>query len=510
MRLAAALLLLAALARGGDDARERFRAAYRDDLPPERRREALLELARADTPAAADLLFDVWEQLEKESGKLRRDLVGLRAKIRDLRRRERTGRAKPEDVDREVRALDERDVELNAPLAAHEGARAAILAGLAGLKAPVTPAWPAERGLGRARSPLLLRAAAERVAAGEADGVAAVLAALERARDAGQAVALLDALAANGGKIGAPGLPAVIRRLSDRDAAVRAAAARATARSALPEGVAALVQQVRREADRSGAQREMLDALRILTGANPGDDPAAWAAWWRDHEAEVMGGKTVLGQGKPAAAKSDQGRFYGIPQVEERIIYVLDSSGSMIVSMQNPKFVSGGPVAARDDEDSRFDAATRELLRAAKSLRKDACYTVVAYSDHAETILSDELEPATAERHARLAEALARLGPVGQTNIYEALDLALHLAGVHPEATKGAAKADAIYLISDGSPTDAKGKLEDPERTLQAVREWNALRRVVIHTIGIGAEHNSAFLRRLAKENGGHYWPVTP
>ena len=61
-------------------------------------------------------------------------------------------------------------------------------------------------------------------------------------------------------------------------------------------------------------------------------------------------------------------------------------------------------------------------------------------------------------------------------------------------------KADAIYLLTDGAPTDAKGRIEDPERTLEAAREWNALRRVAIHTIGIGAEHNSAFLRQLGAD----------
>jgi hypothetical protein len=274
--------------------------------------------------------------------------------------------------------------------------------------------------------------------------------------------------------------------------------------------VAALVRQVQREPSRSRTQREMLDALRVLTGANPGDDPRVWAAWWRDHEAEVMGGKVALGLGRPAPPTTDQGNFYGIPQVEERIIYVLDRSGSMVASMENPKFVGGGPVAARDDEDSRFDAAVRELLRAAKSLRRDARYTVVAYSDHAEAVLGEELLPAKPERHAQLADAIAAMGPEGQTNIYEALDLALRLAGVHPEEPPGPAKADAIYLLTDGAPTDAKGALEDPERTLQAVREWNALRRVAIHTIGIGAEHNSALLRQLATENGGTYYAVVP
>jgi len=508
-RAVIALLLVAgAGVADGTEAAKRFREAYRQDAPLAQRRDAIAELARADAPEAADLLFSTWERLEGDTTRLRKDLHEIRRKARAMRMRVR---AEPSKVDPEaLRALEARETALDMRLGELELERAAILQGVATLKADATLRWLVERGLSRARSPALLRASAERVATWPEGGVAAVLDALDRTRDPGQAVALLDGLAAAGDRIGAPGLPTILKRLSDRDGAVRAAAANATARAALPEGVAALVGQLQREPDRSRTQRAMFDALRILTGANPGDDPKIWQKWWRDHEAEVMAGKTALGVGKPAPATSDQGNFYGIPQIEDRIIYVLDRSGSMIASMENPRFVNGGPVAARDDEDSRFDAATRELLRATKSLRRDARYTVIAYSDHAEAILGETLEPAKPERHDELAAALAQMGAEGQTNIYEALDLALRLAGVHPEEPPGPARADAIYLLTDGAPTDAKGQLEDPERTLEAAREWNALRRVAIHTIGIGADHNSAFLRQLAAENGGTYWSVAP
>ncbi len=503
MRVGASLLLFAALAAAdGAEALKRFREAYRDGAPEAARREALLELARTDLPEAAETLFTVWDALEEETKGLRREVFELRARIRRARADPRAAA--------ELTALDARDVELNSRLGALELERSAILSGVKAFKAPPALDWLKERGLVRARSPALLRVAAARVGAAAEGGMAALLDALAKTREAGQAVALLDALAENAQGIKVPGLPTVLRRLSERDGAVRAAAARAVARSALPDGVGPLVRQVQRETPRSRTERELLDALRLLTGANPGDDPRVWAAWWRDHEAEVMGGKIALGIGKPARVTTDQGNFYGIPQIEQRIIYVLDRSGSMVASMEEPRFIAGGAVAARDDEDSRFDAAVRELLRAARSLRKDACYTLVAYSDHAEVLPGEDLEPATPERHARLADALARMGPEGQTNIYEALDLALRLAGVHPEEPPGPAKADAIYLLTDGAPTDAKGRTEDPERTLEAAREWNALRRVAIHTIGIGAEHNSALLRQLAEEHGGDYYAVVP
>lgn len=175
--------------------------------------------------------------------------------------------------------------------------------------------------------------------------------------------------------------------------------------------------------------------------------------------------------------------------------------------MTSPKWVDGRAVAARDDEESRFDAAMKELIRATRNLRPDASYAVVLYASHA-AALHDDLLPATKEHHAKLEQAIVREGPGGSTNIYEALDLALRMANVHPDQKRGSAAADSIYLLSDGSPTDPDGAAEDPARTLQAVAAWNAERRVAIFTIGIGREHNSAFLRRLAEENGGTYFAV--
>ena len=39
---------------------------------------------------------------------------------------------------------------------------------------------------------------------------------------------------------------------------------------------------------------------------------------------------------------------------------------------------------------------------------------------------------------------------------------------------------------------------------LRAVNEWNRLKRITVHTIGIGG-HNAAFMSQLARENNGTY-----
>lgn len=507
-RRLACLLLCGVAVAGWDEARERFQQAYRADTGAAQRKEALLELARADVPEAAETLLGVWRTLEEEVGRQRAELAKLRAKQRDLRRKLKDPRTRdPDPLREQIAAANEADGARNTRLAALEIEQAAILQGIRAMRAPETVSWLAGRGLQDARAPALLAAVADAVAAG--GGLPALLGALDRARQPEVAVPLLAALEPRASGLDAPALTTVLRQLSSRDPAVRGMAALVVARAARPEGVGALVRQIAKEKKGSRAQLELARALAVLTGVNYGPEPEQWALWWRDNEAKVLAGEIALGAGRTPVMKSDQGNFYGLPQVAQRIVYVLDTSGSMEVSMEHPRFVDGGPVAARDDEDSRFDVALRELLHASRQLRPDARYAVVVYSDHAEAVLEDDLVPATKENHARLEQALAHVGAAGMTNVYEALDLALRLANVHAQA-RGPSKADAIYLISDGSPTDAQGRVEDPERVLQAVRDWNGLRRVAIHTVGIGREHNAAFLKQLAQENGGEYTAVLP
>ena len=58
-----------------------------------------------------------------------------------------------------------------------------------------------------------------------------------------------------------------------------------------------------------------------------------------------------------------------------------------------------------------------------------------------------------------------------------------------------------IDKLSGGALSKA---LDDWEKIIRASREWNRLKRIKVHTIGIGG-HNVAFMSRLASENGGTY-----
>jgi hypothetical protein len=499
---AAALVFLCAVALAGDGeaARRRFFRDFTENAPAEVRLAAIAELAASDSPAAARTLLETWEQLEARGARARGNLVKALARIRALEVESRSDRGELQRARRD-------ELSISAELRRIEAEQAAILDGIGRLRAPEAVRWLVDEGLARATSPLLLQTIALHLAEADETGVPALVVSLEAARRPEQIVPLLHALARKGADAWASAVPTVLRQLLHEDWAVRAAAAHALAAIARPECVEPVIRALGKEAEGSRGLQEMTRALQVLTGQKFGPFPDVWVRWYADRRADILAGRIPLGRGTPTDEASAGGRFYGIPQDALRIVYVLDVSGSMEVSMTDPRWDGNVPLPPRKGEPSRLEAAKKELLRAVKSLRSGTRFAVLLYSDHVRP-LHDELVPAGPDAYAKLEAELAGTVPGGSTNIYAAMDAAMRLAGVHPDMPSKEQRADAIFLVSDGSPTTSDGKTEDPARTLHAVRNWNALRRVVIHTIGIGREHARGFMRSLAEQNGGRYFPV--
>lgn len=512
LRVACVLVLGAAVAADWEADLKRFREAYTREAGTDARRAALLALGRSDAAPAAEVLLGVYEDLLAAATARRRELNETRARIRDLRKGLDDPRAdedRRQSIRRLVADLNDQDVRENAVLEGVELEQASALDALSAMRSEGAIDWMARTGLERAKDPLLLHTVALRVATSREAGVQTLVLALSRVTKPEHVVPLLQALGDRGADVG-PGFATLLGYLRDRAPEVRVAAARAIGVLARPEGVEPLIRALEAEKGPSHAEQELARILDRLTGAGLGTDRALWARWWKDNREKVRSGAIELGKGRPeAGGKADQGHFYGIPQRYDRILYVVDISGSMRVSMEEPRWKHGIPIPARDDEESRFDVAKRELLSAIRNLHRKSSYAVLLYSDHA-TALHDALVEATPDNHAKVVNEMERREAEGSTNIYEALDVALRMANVHSELTRGDARADVIFLVSDGAPTNAKGQAEDPERTLQAVRQWNAMKRVAIHTIGVGAEHSESFMRTLAEENGGEYHAVLP
>jgi hypothetical protein len=335
----------------------------------------------------------------------------------------------------------------------------------------------------------------------------------------------------------------VIARLADKDWGVQVMSARILrergVRKSVPHLINALSHVTLRVAEEFGA------ALRELTGKNFDPYADVWARWWKDH-GEEFGAATDVVPVKPGEPPPEV-RFYGLPVKSDRVVFVIDISGSMQYEMK-PR-----PTAAATGEDAaperppdpapappdgagpadgaapgegepapappaepppgvrvgiKIDIAKGELTRAIQKLPKEASFNIIAFN-HAVLTWSEGMRPATPQNKTEAAAWIAELKPSGSTYIDGALRMAFRLAGVgaaddaYPEVA-----VDTIVLLSDGAPTDngfPTSENMDPEIILQHVREWNLQKRIVIHTISVDMVESVVFLQKLAEENGGKY-----
>lgn len=283
------------------------------------------------------------------------------------------------------------------------------------------------------------------------------------------------------------------------------------------------------------------EVLHRLTGMRFFADGLLWRQWWADNKGKFAAGAPPAADGGkedggPTVSSGDLGApvvehgpkkdakadFYGIQTFSNRIVFVLDRSGSMNEKSGTPPVTKGGPVVTggghkggQDDPgggpegDTKLDAARWELKKAIMGLASDVKFTLIFYNNGID-IWKPDLQAATRANKKESLEYVWDLPAQGSTNIGDALKRAFEVGMPGPGEVQDAAYGkkrdvpDTIFLLSDGSPTTPDGQLAPTEPILEDVRKWNKLRRVVIHTIGIGQD-NRAFMQALAKENGGTY-----
>lgn len=296
--------------------------------------------------------------------------------------------------------------------------------------------------------------------------------------------------------------PTVLPLVDHADATLREAAALALAKLAVPEAIAPLIARLEKENGRT--QVRLAAALEILTRQKLGASPAAWKSWFAAEGIRYTSGQAELGGGEPAVQMQASGYFHGIPQDARTIIYVIDVSGSMVMSMTNPQWADAAetrPVPAPPGEQSRMEHSKKELIQALGELPPATRFAIVYFSSGADR-WQPKLVEATPDRVKKAQKWVEELGPGGATNIHDAMESAFALAGRGSSDKYYESTVDTIYLLTDGQPTLTNGK-DNPERILQLVRRLNPLKRVTVHTIGLGKGIDDKFLSRLASENHG-------
>jgi len=456
-----------------------------------RQREAFEAEAIPDHSPATQFVCEVYAVLEQRRLAIDRQRDALKKEYRSLVAGEPTGRHIIKKGHQERAAIITGDRVLLREYAYHLlRLRIGCVHQLELKKAPDSVRYLVRHAL-KAKEPHLRARVAEVLSRRPEVPLGVFLGAMAREKEPGVRAVLANGLG-NLGERAQDAIDRIAPFLDDPDERVRVALARSLARLHVPEAVEPLVARIGKEEGR--ARHDFARALLSLTGETIGPDADGWARWWQGNRDVVLGeGLPPPGGGKGDLRahrwKGEGGFYYGLPQVSRRIIYILDISDSM-------RFVQG--------DQTRLERCITEVNRAIDALPRTATFAVLAYNSEVRPWRT-EMSPATPANKDAAKAFIAELRQAHTTNIYDALREAFAIAGGGASKKGTRVKADTIYLLSDGAPTLPDASYDDPERILKAVREWNSLQRMTIHTIGIGKGLKFSFLIKLAEEHHGEF-----
>ncbi len=286
-----------------------------------------------------------------------------------------------------------------------------------------------------------------------------------------------------------PGAPdALPRLLADRDWRVRAAAIGACLELREPASAGWLVERLARE--RGRLRWDLITALTDLTGNDLGLEAGPWKAWW-DANRETFRPRPARGGARGPEAGT-RASFFKVPILSDRIIFILDLSGSM----REPSPEGAGL--------TKLDVAKRGMLETIRSLDADTRFGIIGLGSDADGRYAQReqktwgrrlaLLPASPELKADAERFVRRLEARGWTNLYDAVEYAF----ADPEV-------DTIFLYSDGGAS--RGVFFAGGEVLSEVARLNRFRRIVIHTVEVPGERNPEdnrrLLGRLAADSGG-------
>jgi len=232
-----------------------------------------------------------------------------------------------------------------------------------------------------------------------------------------------------------------------------------------------------RKATRARIREDLFQALRDLTGLEIPATVGDWEAWWKQN------GDGWREEGRIPRPSEDEhasgvSRYYGIPIRSDRVVFLLDGSGSM-----------RGKMAYNDDR-TKMDVARKELLRVLDELGESIRFNVIVFHTKPDAF-RPSLVAADSRTRKKVETFVRKKTGRGRTNLYDAIELAL-----------ADDDADTIFVLSDGAPSE--GRYQFRSRIRHHVRLINRRRKIVVHTIAFGGKDvNREFLEKLARENGG-------
>jgi HEAT repeat protein len=330
----------------------------------------------------------------------------------------------------------------------------------------------AVEGLGRAKSP---------------DAIEPIASLIVREKETNVLIAAIDALTAILDALGKDvdgnalrhAATAVVDRFNEVDWRVDYGAVKFFKRARVREAVPALIELLARYVEDEDAVKkgeltgtlrwDAAQVLRDLTGANfPPEQPNLWRDWWERNGASFK----VQEKAEDTEVKTKAG-FFGIPVRGNRVLFIIDNSGSMSWNTVEP---------GKDGKKrSGLELAKRELLGVVQQLGPDDRFNVVRFSNGPDAWQKGLVE-ASDRNKERFTKWVEDIRADGGTNLWAALQTGLELKSLaHGE--RFAAEVDEVFILSDGEPS--AGEIVDPRRITDVLREVNGFSKLRINTIFI-------------------------
>ena len=315
---------------------------------------------------------------------------------------------------------------------------------------------------------------------------------------------------------------AAIRALEAKNAVVQRAAVRCLVALDERRCVKPLIDLL--ETARGTLAVEIEAALYRFTGQNFQSSHAIWLEWWEKEGEAFLAGDDEGKRHRPEPVARWKGgtSFYGLETESQRIVFVLDRSGSMSAAASAESRQAGGKpsgpgLPAPEDEkiegDTRIDVAKSQLIYSIKNIPRDVYFNIVFYSSDVQ-VWKDPPEMLEANPNNKQAaiEWVEKITAEGSTQLFDALLKAVEYADNLDERDPTKGGCDTIFLLSDGSPTTPAGgealQGEELESAWAKVKHANRVFQCVIHTIGVGRGHNRSLMQRIANETKVTYKAV--
>jgi len=272
---------------------------------------------------------------------------------------------------------------------------------------------------------------------------------------------------------------AVVSSLDDAHRATRVAAAECLAVISDRSQSAGLIDALAIEVHPQ-VRRSLIAALVGVAGADHGADVEAWR--------RALGQRAVVGTtetrrgARPSRYASTDATFYGVSLWTDRVMFVLDASGSMGATVPGSG-PSGEPAR-------KIDLAARELTRCLDALGAGARVNVSAFAAAGHACWTVVRRINSGARRKLTAFLATGLPPAASTNIAAGLTFAFDDPGV-----------EEVVLLTDGGVNS--GDQDDAAKLLRWIVRRNRFTRLPIHCVSIGKR--SGLLLRIARLTGGQH-----